>query len=188
MLSERIQRRVGAALDEAEAALDSRDWSTVLERAEFALTLDPGNAAATALRESAQRGLQLGSANAGHRVQAAPSLPDLPPAFVSGRYQVREFLGEGGKKRVYLAHDEQLDRDVAFALIKTEGLDLIGRERVTREAQAMGRLGTHPQVVTIFEIGGEDGAPYVVTELMGGRRGRGCGGAAVARAHARYWP
>ena len=36
---------------------------------------------------------------------------------------VKRFLGEGGKKKVYLAHDAQLDRDVAFALIKTEGLD-----------------------------------------------------------------
>ena len=60
---------------------------------------------------------------------------------------MERFLGEGGKKRVYLAHDELLDRDVAFALIKTEGLDAVGRERIAREAQAMGRLGTHPHVV-----------------------------------------
>ena len=81
---------------------------------------------------------------------------------------MRRFLGEGGKKKVFLAHDESLDRDVAFALIKTEGLDATGRERIVREAQAMGRMGTHPHVVTIFEIGEEAGAPYVVTELMGG--------------------
>ena len=50
----------------------------------------------------------------------------LPPApFASGRYTVSKFLGEGGKKKVYLAHDNTLDRDVAFALIKTEGLDEI---------------------------------------------------------------
>ncbi|MSQ30591.1 MAG: hypothetical protein EXR64_00985 [Dehalococcoidia bacterium] len=57
---------------------------------------------------------------------------------------------------------------MAFALIKTEGLDATGRERITREAQAMGRMGTHPHVVTIFEIGEEGGTPYVVTELLGG--------------------
>jgi serine/threonine protein kinase len=91
-----------------------------------------------------------------------------PSSFASGRYEVRRFLGEGGKKRVFLAHDTRLDRDVAFALIKTEGLDDVGRERITREAQAMGRLGAHPHVVTIFEIGEEGGAPYVVTELMSG--------------------
>ena len=81
---------------------------------------------------------------------------------------VERFLGEGGKKSVYLAHDSLLDRDVAFALIKTEGLDGIGRERVQREAQAMGRLGAHPQIVSVFDLGEEDGQPFIVTELMGG--------------------
>ena len=37
------------------------------------------------------------------------------------------FLGEGGKKRVFLVADALLDRDVAFSLIKTEGLDEEGR-------------------------------------------------------------
>ena len=46
-----------------------------------------------------------------------------PTSFAGGRYQVKKFLGEGGKKKVYLAHDTLLDRDVAFALIKTEKLD-----------------------------------------------------------------
>jgi eukaryotic-like serine/threonine-protein kinase len=67
--------------------------------------------------------------------------PALPVSFAGGRYVVRGFLGEGGRKRVYLAHDTKLDRDVAFAVIKTEGLDPDGVERVDREAQAVGRLG-----------------------------------------------
>ena len=45
---------------------------------------------------------------------------------------------------VYLAHDQLPDTDVAFALIKTEGLDEVGRERVVREVQAIGRMGKHP--------------------------------------------
>ena len=68
-----------------------------------------------------------------------------PASFANGRYEVKRFLGEGGKKKVYLAQDTLLDREVAFALIKTEGLDEISRTRITREAQAMGRLGSHPQ-------------------------------------------
>jgi len=40
-------------------------------------------------------------------------------SFAGGRYQVRSLLGEGGRKRVYLVHDTVLDRDVAFAQIKT---------------------------------------------------------------------
>jgi hypothetical protein len=64
--------------------------------------------------------------------------PALPASFAGGRYQVQRFLGEGGRKRVYLAHDAKLDRDVAIAVIKTEGLDADGLTRVRRQAQAMG--------------------------------------------------
>jgi class 3 adenylate cyclase/tetratricopeptide (TPR) repeat protein len=92
----------------------------------------------------------------------------MPDAFASGRYAVRSFLGEGGKKRVYLAHDTRLDRDVALAVIKTEGLDEAGRLRIQREAQAMARLGDHPHVVTVFDIGEEDGQPYIVSQFMPG--------------------
>jgi predicted ATPase/class 3 adenylate cyclase len=69
---------------------------------------------------------------------------------------------------VYLAHDSKLDRDVAFALIKTEGLDADGIVRVRREAQAMGRLGDHAHIVTIFDTGDEDGAPFIVSQYRGG--------------------
>ncbi|MCH8109388.1 MAG: protein kinase, partial [Chloroflexi bacterium] len=111
--------------------------------------------------------------------QEAPvqsTLPAQPDSFADGRYQVKRFLGEGGKKKVYLAHDELLDRDVAFALIKTEGLDDASRTRISREAQAMGRLGSHPHIVTVFDLGEHPSTsegqassqPYMVTELMGG--------------------
>ena len=70
---------------------------------------------------------------------------------------------------MYLAHDETLDREVAFALIKTEGLDETSRTRITHEAQAMGRLGAHPHIMTVFDLGEHDGQPYIVTEFMGGR-------------------
>tara|TARA_B000000460_G_scaffold103764_1_gene72656 strand:- start:219 stop:4145 length:3927 start_codon:yes stop_codon:yes gene_type:complete len=91
-----------------------------------------------------------------------------PLTFSDGRYEIAKFLGEGGKKKVYLAKDSLLDRDVAFALIKTEGLDEVGLTRVNREAQAMGRLGSHPHIVTVFDLGQQDGQPFMVTELMGG--------------------
>ena len=58
-------------------------------------------------------------------VKARPEKPSIPEptSFAGDRYQVKQFLGEGGKKKVYLAHDTVLDRDIAFALIKTEKLD-----------------------------------------------------------------
>ncbi len=92
-----------------------------------------------------------------------------PTSFANDRYQVSKFLGEGGKKRVYQAHDTLLDREVAFALIKTEGFDQTSKERISREAQAMGRLGVHPNIVAVLDLGQEDdGSPYMVTELMSG--------------------
>jgi tetratricopeptide (TPR) repeat protein len=91
-----------------------------------------------------------------------------PDSFVSGRYEVKRFLGEGGKKKVYLVHDTMLDRDVAFSLIKTEGLDEVGIMRIKQEAQLMGRLGDHPHVVSLYDIGDEGGQPYLVSQLMGG--------------------
>jgi serine/threonine protein kinase len=96
-----------------------------------------------------------------------PSSPE-PTSFVNGRYQVKEFLGEGGKKKVYLVHDTLLDRDVAFALIKTEKLDDVSRTRVTREARAMGRLGDHPNIVAIYDMGEHEGQPYIVIPVMPG--------------------
>ncbi len=53
-------------------------------------------------------------------------------------------------------------------MIKTEGLDEVSRTRITREAQAMGRLGPHSHIVTVFDLGQEADQPYMVTELMGG--------------------
>jgi class 3 adenylate cyclase len=111
-------------------------------------------------------GAPVGSAPA-PRPTAARS-PSLPTSFASGRYQVQRLLGEGGKKRVYLAHDSKLDRDVAFALIKTEGLDADGLVRIHREAQAMGRLGDHPHIVTVYDTGDEAGTPYIVSQYMPG--------------------
>ena len=98
-----------------------------------------------------------------------PTAPaPMPTSFANGRYQVKKFLGEGGKKKVYLVHDKVLDRDVVFALIKTEKLDDVTRQRVSREAQVMGRLGDHPNIMTIHDMGDEKGQPYIVLPLMPG--------------------
>jgi class 3 adenylate cyclase/tetratricopeptide (TPR) repeat protein len=92
----------------------------------------------------------------------------LPASFAGGRYQIRRFLGEGGRKRVYAAYDTALRREVALATVKTEGLDEAGLVRVRREAQSMALLGDHPHIVTIHDIGDEDGRPFIVSQLMSG--------------------
>jgi len=109
----------------------------------------------------------------GHALVEPTPAPAKPPSpqptsFASGRYKVKKFLGEGGKKKVYLAHDATLDRDVAFALIKTEKLDEVARTRIIREVQAMGRLGDHPNIVTVYDFGDHEGQPYIVLPLMPG--------------------
>jgi tetratricopeptide (TPR) repeat protein len=109
----------------------------------------------------------------GQPLDEEPTPPTKPPvseptSFANGRYQVKKFLGEGGKKKVYLAHDTVLDRDVAFYLIKTEKLDEAARTRIKREAQAMGKLGDHPNIMSIFDFGDHEGQPYMVAPLMPG--------------------
>jgi tetratricopeptide (TPR) repeat protein len=111
--------------------------------------------------------LQCGHSLAEPVTAAAEPSPE-PTSFANGRYQVKKFLGEGGKKKVYLVHDTLLDRDVAFALIKTEKLDDATRSRVSREARAMGRLGDHPNIVAIYDMGDHDGQPYIVIPVMPG--------------------
>jgi serine/threonine protein kinase len=92
----------------------------------------------------------------------------MPESFVGGRYRIIRLLGEGGSKTVYLARDVNLDREVAFALIRTHGLDEAGRERINREARAMGRLGDHPHIVNVYDVGEEQGQPYIVSQYMAG--------------------
>ncbi|HXY94965.1 MAG TPA: serine/threonine-protein kinase, partial [Acidimicrobiia bacterium] len=167
MASERVQRQIDRLLDEAEAAFDANDWATLAERARKVLLLDEGNEDAATFLAAAAAGSTDGE-TAARDARPERSLEEEPASFANGRYSVERFLGEGGKKKVYLAHDTLLDRDVAFALIKTDGLDAVGRERIVREAQAMGRLGAHPHIVSIFDLGEHEGQPYVVTELMGG--------------------
>lgn len=144
MVSERIQRRIERLLDQAEEAADKEDWLQSAARAREALALDGESRDAQALLTAAEKMLGTGEPPSSVTQPApAPPASAQPTSFVNGRYEVSRFLGEGGKKKVYLAHDSLLDRDVAFALIKTEGLDDEGRQRITREAQAMGRLGNH---------------------------------------------
>ena len=175
MVSERIQRQIDRFLDEAEEAVAQGDWNVVSDRSNKVLALDPDNADARTYMAAVLRsqgdsgdGAAPPSGPAEQASVIAPATVGHPSSFANGRYQVTRFLGEGGKKRVYLAQDTLLDREVAFALIKTEGLDEVSRTRITREAQAMGRLGSHPHIVTVFDLGQEADQPYMVTELMGG--------------------
>ncbi len=176
MASERVQRRLERLLDQIDESESSGDWKLVHDLSRDVLAIDRENKEATAYLDAAQRRLAEAAGSEGTDDIGAASdppatrveEPPLPTSFASGRYKVKRFLGEGGKKKVYLANDTSLDRDVAFLLIKTEGLDDAARARVTREAQTMGRLGDHPNIVHIHDFGDEAGQPYMVQPLMTG--------------------
>jgi predicted ATPase len=101
-------------------------------------------------------------------VDARATIPDAPTLFLHGRYRMERFLGEGAHKRVYLAQDMTLGRNVAVAFIKTETSDADLAERVRREAKAMGRLSAHPNLVTVYDAGEDDGRPFIVEEYVDG--------------------
>src|SRR5262249_48593232 len=92
----------------------------------------------------------------------------MPTSFGDGRYLVRRPLGQGGQKRVYLARDDRLDRDVVIGLLKTEALSPDSVPRLIREAQAMARLGSHPNIVNVYDIGDQDGRPFIVSQYVEG--------------------
>jgi tetratricopeptide (TPR) repeat protein/tRNA A-37 threonylcarbamoyl transferase component Bud32 len=85
------------------------------------------------------------------------------------RYEVREVLGEGATSVVYSAWDRELHRPVAIKLLReSAGLSDLARQRFRREAQAAAGMA-HPNVVTLYDAGEQDGRPYLVLELVEGR-------------------
>jgi WD40 repeat protein len=85
-----------------------------------------------------------------------------------GPYEVVELLGAGGMGEVYRARDPRLGRDVAVKVLPAEVAG--DKQRLgffEREARAVAAL-SHPNILTVFDVGTHDGVPYVVTELLEG--------------------
>ena len=138
MANDRIQRRIERLLDQIEQEADQQNWQRVRDLAAEILEFAPDNADATTFLKVAERRLAaVGEPNSPNSFSQVAETSQ-PTSFANGRYQVKRFLGEGGKKKVYLAQDTLLVRGVAFALIKPESLDEFSRTRITREAQAWG--------------------------------------------------
>ncbi len=90
---------------------------------------------------------------------------DDVPARI-GRFFIFRQLGEGGMGRVFLGYDEELDRKLAIKLWHGQG-DSSVRVRMLREAQALARL-SHPHIVTVYEVGEEQGRVYLAMEYVEG--------------------
>jgi serine/threonine-protein kinase len=87
----------------------------------------------------------------------------------SGRYEILRHLARGGMAEVYLAHDRLLDRPVALKMLFPElSVDRAFVERFRREAQAAANL-SHPNIVSIYDWGEEDGTYFIVMEYIEGR-------------------
>src|SRR5712692_8056594 len=103
----------------------------------------------------------------GEAASAVSTASDHPKLI--GRYRVERLLGEGGFGRVYLAHDDQLDRPVAIKVPH--------RHRVSQpedasiylaEARVLASLD-HPNIVPVHDVGRtDDGLCYVVSKLIEG--------------------
>lgn len=104
-----------------------------------------------------------------------------------GPYEILSPLGAGGMGEVYRARDPRLGRDVAVKVVRLAAADSppdggarqdrhvqsplhSGSERLRRfeqEARAAGTLN-HPNILAVYDTGTQDGAPYIVTELLEG--------------------
>jgi predicted Ser/Thr protein kinase len=84
------------------------------------------------------------------------------------RYEITDRLGHGGMATVYGARDLKLDRDVAIKLLADNfaGDDEV-RKRFSREARLAAKLD-HPNIVQVFDVGEDDGRPYIVMEQVDG--------------------
>ncbi len=82
-----------------------------------------------------------------------------------GRYRIERELGAGGMGVVYVAFDGDLERRVALKVLRAD--DDHAAKRLLREARAMARL-SHPNVVTVHEVGSAGGRDYVAMELVDG--------------------
>jgi serine/threonine protein kinase/WD40 repeat protein len=85
-----------------------------------------------------------------------------------GPYEIVEPLGSGGMGEVYRARDPRLGREVAIKLVATDGPPSPDRlRRFETEARAAAAL-SHPNVVTVFDVGTHEGHPYLVLEFLEG--------------------
>ena len=88
--------------------------------------------------------------------------------ILGGRYEILEEVGKGGMAHVYKAQCNVLNRVVAVKMLRNDlegGNEFINR--FNAEAQSAACL-THPNIVSIFDVGEEDGMHYIVMEYIDG--------------------
>lgn len=93
---------------------------------------------------------------------------DLVGKTLGARYEILKEIGEGGMAMVYKARCKLLNRYVAVKVLKNEySRDLEFVKRFRAEAQSAASL-THPNIVSVYDVGEENGINYIVMELLEG--------------------
>ncbi len=89
--------------------------------------------------------------------------------MLANRYEILEVIGKGGMATVYRANDHVLNRFVAVKVLNEEFItDVEFIRRFKSEAQTAAGL-THPNIVSIFDVGNEGDVYYIVMELIQGK-------------------
>src|SRR6201997_1907119 len=97
----------------------------------------------------------------------------LLPGTRLGPYEILTPLGAGGMGEVYRARDRKLDRDVAIKVLpQSVAADPDTLARFEREAKSVAAL-SHPNILSIFDFGTQEGVSYAVMELLEGETLRG---------------
>src|SRR5947209_269477 len=92
----------------------------------------------------------------------------LLPGTRLGPYEILAPLGAGGMGEVYRARDPRIGREVAVKiLVAAVSHDPERLRRFEQEVRAAGALN-HPSILTIYDVGDQDGTPYIVSELLEG--------------------
>ncbi|MBW8773325.1 MAG: serine/threonine protein kinase, partial [Gemmatimonadetes bacterium] len=94
-------------------------------------------------------------------------LADTLQHTLGDAYRVDRELGGGGMSRVFVAHDEGLDRDVVIKVLSEEASAGVSADRFRREIQIIARL-QHPNVVSILSAGSASGSLYYVMPFVSG--------------------
>lgn len=102
--------------------------------------------------------------------RSEPLVDMIPGSRLSGRYMVKEKIGEGGMGRVYLAEDERLEKEVAVKMLSASFAGKsIAAERFIREAKVVTRI-KHKNVIDVTDLDVTDqGIPFYVMEYLKGQ-------------------
>ena len=150
--------------DYPDRPFEDDETTRVITHSSASLKTSPLNAAAAVASADTLPAAAPGSESAR---RTAPAASPAAPRQV-GRYQITERIGRGGMASVYRAHDPGIDRTIAIKFLHAAYCEEEEyRARFLREARAAGML-SHPNIVTVHDVGEIEGRPYMAMELIEG--------------------